>query len=75
MKEQSKSKLSSYQQKKEEERKKLVSKTEGWNASFVRSDTIVDSLAERLAHIKKAIHEIIKLLGYIHICTHNQLYF
>ena len=40
-------KLSSFQQKKEEERRKMANKTEGWNASFVRSDAVVDSLAER----------------------------
>ena len=41
------SKLSSFQQKKEENRKKMANKTEGWNASFVRSDAVVDSLADR----------------------------
>lgn len=41
------SKLSSFQQKKEEDRRKMAGKTEGWNASFVRSDAVVDSLAER----------------------------
>ena len=42
-----KSKLSSFQQKKEENRRKMANKTEGWNASFVRSDAVVDSLADR----------------------------
>jgi multiple RNA-binding domain-containing protein 1 len=41
------SKLSSFQQKKEEERRKFLSRKEGWNASFVRSDTVVDALANR----------------------------
>lgn len=41
------SKLSSFQQKKEDNRKKMANKTEGWNASFVRSDAVVDSLADR----------------------------
>lgn len=41
------SKLSSFQQKKEEERRKFLSRKEGWNASFVRSDTVVDALADR----------------------------
>lgn len=40
-------KLSSFQQKKEEDRRKMANKTEGWNSSFVRSDAVVDSLAER----------------------------
>ena len=44
-----KTKLSSYQQKKEEERRKMANRTEGWNASFVRSDAVVDSLADRYA--------------------------
>lgn len=42
-----KTKLSSFQQKKEEDRRKMANKTEGWNASFVRSDAVVDSLADR----------------------------
>lgn len=45
--------LSSFQVKKEEERKKLAGKKEGWNASFVRSDAVVDSLAETYG-IKKS---------------------
>lgn len=40
--------LSTYQQKREDERKKNLHSKEGWNASFVRSDTVVDTLAERL---------------------------
>ncbi len=40
-------KLSSFQQKKEEERRKNAGKNEGWNASFVRSDTVVAALADR----------------------------
>ena len=39
--------LSSFQQKKEAERRKMAGKREGWNASFVRSDAVVDSLSER----------------------------
>ena len=35
------------EQKKEEDRRKMANKTEGWNSSFVRSDAVVDSLAER----------------------------
>ena len=42
-----KAKLSSFQQKKEDNRRKMASKTEGWNASFVRSDAVIDSLADR----------------------------
>jgi multiple RNA-binding domain-containing protein 1 len=40
-------KLSTFQLKREEERKKLAGKKEGWNAAFVRSDTVVGSLADR----------------------------
>ena len=39
--------LSSYQQKKELERRGAVHKKEGWNSSYVRSDAVVDSLAEK----------------------------
>jgi multiple RNA-binding domain-containing protein 1 len=39
--------LSAFQQKKEDERKLMAGKKDGWNASFVRSDAVVDSLAER----------------------------
>ncbi len=39
-------KLSSFQQKKEEERRKMANKKEGWNSSYVRSDAVIDSLAE-----------------------------
>lgn len=42
-----KTKLSSFQQKKEEDRRKMANRTEGWNSSFVRSDAVVDSLADR----------------------------
>ena len=41
------SNLSTYQQKRELERKKMAGKKEGWNSSFVRSDTVVGTLAER----------------------------
>jgi multiple RNA-binding domain-containing protein 1 len=40
-------KLSSYQQMKEEKRKKLANLKEGWNASHIRSDTVIDATAER----------------------------
>jgi multiple RNA-binding domain-containing protein 1 len=39
--------LSSFQKKKEEERKKMANKREGWNASYVRSDTVIDSLSDK----------------------------
>eukprot|EP01038_Epipyxis_sp_PR26KG_P009552 gene9552-12865_t len=39
--------LSSFKQAKEEERRKHLNQKEGWNASFIRSDTVVDSLADR----------------------------
>jgi multiple RNA-binding domain-containing protein 1 len=40
-------KLSSFQLKKEEERRRAMNRKEGWNAAFVRSDAVVDSLASR----------------------------
>ena len=42
-----KSRMSSFQQEKEVQRRLLANKKEGWNASFVRSDAVVDSLAEK----------------------------
>jgi len=39
--------LSSYQQKKEKERKSMASMKDSWNASYVRSDTVVATLAEK----------------------------
>ena len=39
--------MSSYKQKKEDERRKLATKKDGWNSSHVRSDTVVDALASR----------------------------
>lgn len=42
-----KHKLSSFQMKKEEERKKQMNKSDGWNAAFVRSDAVMESVAER----------------------------
>lgn len=44
---QKQSHLSSFQKKKEEERKKMAHKREGWNASYVRSDTVIDSLSDK----------------------------
>lgn len=38
--------LSSYQKKLEADRKKLMNKVEGWNSSYVRADSAVDSLAK-----------------------------
>lgn len=40
-------KMSSYQLKKEEERKKSASVKEGWNASHLRSDTVIEATADR----------------------------
>jgi multiple RNA-binding domain-containing protein 1 len=39
--------LSSFQKKKEDERRKMANKREGWNASYVRSDTVIDSLSDK----------------------------
>lgn len=43
----SKSRLSSFQLKKEEERRAMANKKEGWNSAFVRSDAVVDALADK----------------------------
>lgn len=40
-------KMSSYQLKKEEERKKSAGIKEGWNASHIRSDTVIEATAEK----------------------------
>ena len=61
-----KTKLSSYQQKKEEERRKMANRTEGWNASFVRSDAVVDSLADRYS--ERCHFTYVRLL-YLSLCT------
>ena len=55
--EKGKVKLSSFQQKKEDDRRKMANKTEGWNASFVRSDAVVDSLAERWVKVKVKVKQ------------------
>ncbi len=47
--------LSSFQIKKEEERRKQANRKEGWNAAFVRSDAVVESLAEQYGVEKSAI--------------------
>jgi multiple RNA-binding domain-containing protein 1 len=47
LKNKSNGRISSYQQKKEEERRGMAGRKDGWNASFVRSDAVVDSLAEK----------------------------
>lgn len=39
--------LSSFQKKKEEERRKMAHKREGWNSSYIRSDTVVDALSDK----------------------------
>lgn len=38
----------SYKEKKEDERRARAGDSAGWNASFVRADTVVDALADRL---------------------------
>lgn len=39
--------LSSFQLQKEEERRKALGKKENWNASFIRSDAILENISER----------------------------
>lgn len=41
------SKSNTYKQKKENERKLIAGKKDGWNTSFVRSDTVVENVAAR----------------------------
>jgi multiple RNA-binding domain-containing protein 1 len=47
--------LSAFQQKKEEERRAQAGAKDGWNASYVRSDAVVDALAERYGVARGAI--------------------
>jgi multiple RNA-binding domain-containing protein 1 len=42
--------LSAYQQKKEEKRRKLATLKEGWNAAHIRSDTVLDATAAKYVH-------------------------
>lgn len=44
-----------YKEQKEESRKTKAGDSAGWNASFVRSDTVVDALADRLGVDKSDI--------------------
>ena len=42
-----KSKRSAFQKQREDNRRKLAAKKDGWNASYVRSDTVVEALVEK----------------------------
>eukprot|EP01034_Spumella_vulgaris_P027596 gene27596-34340_t len=78
------SKLSSFQQKKEDERKKFANKQEGWNSAFVRSDAVVESLADKYGISRSAILDTsegggelaVRLaIGETQVITENREYF
>lgn len=78
------SKLSSYQQKKEAERRSQAGRKEGWNASFVRSDAVIDSLSETLGVSKSEIMDtsqtagemaVRMALGEAHVIEENRTFF
>lgn len=79
-----KSKLSTYQQQKEAERKKLLLTTQNWNTSFIRSDTVIDSLAETYGLNRSEILDTTEsggelavrlAMGETHIIQANKEYF
>ena len=77
-------KLSSFQLKKEEERRKKAGQQEGWNSSFVRSDAVVDSLASTYGvqksdildtNIKSGDMAVRLAVGETNIIQENRAYF
>jgi multiple RNA-binding domain-containing protein 1 len=77
--------LSSFQQKREAERKKMAHKRDGWNASFVRSDAVVDALSDKYGVSRGDILDTdgvgggemaVRLaIGETHVIQENQEYF
>ena len=77
--------LSSFQQKREAERKKMAHKRDGWNASFVRSDAVVDALSDKYGVARGDILDTegvaggemaVRLaIGETHVIQENQAYF
>lgn len=77
--------LSSFQQKREAERKKMAHKRDGWNASFVRSDAVVDALSDKYGVARGDILDTdgvgggemaVRLaIGETHVIQENQEYF
>eukprot|EP00752_Nemacystus_decipiens_P011869 g10527.t1 len=72
----------SYKEQKEMERRARAGDSVGWNASFVRSDTVVDALADRLGVGKSDILDreqgdmAVRLaLGETHLVKENKDYF
>jgi multiple RNA-binding domain-containing protein 1 len=77
--------LSSFQQKREAERRKMAHKRDGWNASFVRSDAVVDALSDKYGVARGDILDTdgvgggemaVRLaIGETHVIQENQEYF
>lgn len=76
--------LSSFQKQKEEDRRKLLHLKDGWNASYVRSDAVVESLADRYAMARSEILDTTEsggelavriAMGETHILQENREYF
>lgn len=77
--------LSSFQQKREAERKKMAHKRDGWNASYVRSDAVVDALSDKYGVARGDILDTdgvgggemaVRLaIGETHVIQENQEYF
>ena len=76
--------LSSFQRQKEDERRKLLHVKEGWNASFVRPDAVVESLADRYAMTRSDILDTTEgggelavriAMGETHILQENRDFF
>lgn len=84
MESKSKSRLSSFQQKKEEERRLMAGKKEGWNSAFIRSDAVVDSLADKYGLDRSDILDTAEAggemavrlaIGEAHVIQENRDYF
>lgn len=80
-----KSSLSTFQQKREAERKKLAHKRDGWNSSYVRSDAVIDALSDKYGVSRGDILDTegagggeiaVRLaIGETHVIKENQEYF
>lgn len=52
--------MSSFQKKRDEARRKMAGRQEGWNASYVRADTVADSMAKRYNVAESEIMDVSK---------------
>lgn len=62
-------KMTSYQLKKEEERKKSAAVKEGWNASHLRSDTVIEATADKYALLSNEFIKYLSMYLYIVVCV------